>query len=284
MNAEVALEGGGSPFALIACGIAANDQNVVTAAVAGLNLTLHWISKNCVSFSDLIASTACSILIDANDWSDDEIAELASRLVTTPHLHGGILVVGQARGPATRHLVTGGLLRRVSLPLARGELTAALVASLQRRGKASVQSFVHDARVTPAIRVLRGGAGEYAQLRDLLSLVVARRRARSGIFPEGLFADPAWDILLSLAQARIEGRATQASNIGIEAGIPPSTALRRVKDLEQTGLVNRWGDPNDRRRDFVQLSEQGMRAFMQYAQKIAEHESGHLGTSINLGF
>lgn len=274
MNAEVAVKGRGLPLALVACGIPADDQNVVAAAVAGLNLALHWIPKNCASFSDLIASTACAILIDAKDWSDDEIAELASRLVATPHVHGGILVVGQARGPAIRHLVTGGLLRRIGVPLARSELTAALVASLQGLGKASVQPFVYEAGGTPANRILRGGEGEYAQLRDLLTLVVARRRARSGIFPEGLFADPAWDILLSLAQARIEGRTTQASNIGIEAGIPPSTALRRVKDLEQTGLVNRWGDPNDRRRDFVQLSEQGLRAFMQYAQKIADYESG----------
>ena len=114
------------------------------------------------------------------------------------------------------------------------------------------------------------GRSAHSDLGELLNGIMARRNARQGVFPDGLFSDPAWDVLLSLAQARIEARSTQASNIGIEAGVPPSTALRRVKDLEIAGLVDRWGDPNDRRRDFVQLSDAGLEAFIKYAAKVTE--------------
>ena len=46
------------------------------------------------------------------------------------------------------------------------------------------------------------------------------------MFGEGLFADPAWDIMLDLFAARIEGKDITVSSAGIAACVPPTTALR----------------------------------------------------------
>ena len=44
------------------------------------------------------------------------------------------------------------------------------------------------------------------------------------------------------------------SDIGLAAGISPSTALRYLVRLEADGFVKRHADPHDRRRVFVTLT------------------------------
>jgi DNA-binding MarR family transcriptional regulator len=107
-------------------------------------------------------------------------------------------------------------------------------------------------------------------IRAVADLAARMRIRRFDCFPGEIFGDPAWDILLSLAQAAAEGRATQASNIGLEARVPLSTSLRRIQELEEYGLVRRWADPGDKRREFVGLSNAGLKAFYDYAQIVLE--------------
>jgi hypothetical protein len=53
-------------------------------------------------------------------------------------------------------------------------------------------------------------------------------RLRSQHFVPALFADPAWDILLDLAAARIDGRMVAVSSLCIAAAVPATTALRWI--------------------------------------------------------
>jgi len=88
-----------------------------------------------------------------------------------------------------------------------------------------------------------------------LRTIIASRSLRSRFFPSQLFADPAWDILLDLARAKFEGQQVSVSSVCIAASVPMSTALRWVKQMTDAGLLRRWTDPNDRRRDLIALTD-----------------------------
>jgi hypothetical protein len=80
------------------------------------------------------------------------------------------------------------------------------------------------------------------------------RRLRDGLFPEGIFADPAWDMLLDLFACKLEGNRVCVSSACSAASVPSTTALRWVDRLEDCGLVKRHPDPADSRRIHVELT------------------------------
>ena len=81
------------------------------------------------------------------------------------------------------------------------------------------------------------------------------RRLRDGLFPAGIFADPAWDMLLDLFACRLEESKVYISDACIAASVPQTTALRWVDRLEECGLVERHPDAADSRRIYVELTE-----------------------------
>lgn len=83
---------------------------------------------------------------------------------------------------------------------------------------------------------------------------IRARRARDQFFGPELFADPAWDMLLDLSAARMEGRRVSVSSLCIAAAVPTTTALRWIKTLIDRGLLAREADPEDGRRAFISLS------------------------------
>jgi DNA-binding MarR family transcriptional regulator len=98
---------------------------------------------------------------------------------------------------------------------------------------------------------------------DILAILNERRR-RSKFFPEELFADPAWDILLELYAAHLGQRQIDTTSLCIGSAVPSTTALRWIVHLERRGLVARSDDPLDGRRSFVQLTAEGLNAVERY--------------------
>jgi len=94
--------------------------------------------------------------------------------------------------------------------------------------------------------------------------VIRARRLRDELFGPDLFADPAWDILLDLTAARLEGRSVAVSSLCIAAAVPATTALRWIKQLTVAGLLRRVSDPVDRRRVFIELTDHAAAAMMTY--------------------
>lgn len=90
------------------------------------------------------------------------------------------------------------------------------------------------------------------------------RRERDRFFPAELFADPAWDMLLDLTAARLEGKTVPVSSLCIAAAVPTTTALRWVRSLTQAGLLERRVDPTDGRRTYVSLSSNAAAAMFAY--------------------
>ena len=95
---------------------------------------------------------------------------------------------------------------------------------------------------------------------------IRSRRLRDRFFARGLLEDPAWDMLLDLFAAELEGSAVSVSSLCIAAAVAPTTALRWIARLTDAGLFERRPDAFDKRRVFMALSEtarQGMRGYCQ---------------------
>ncbi|HEX8482856.1 MAG TPA: winged helix DNA-binding protein, partial [Allosphingosinicella sp.] len=102
--------------------------------------------------------------------------------------------------------------------------------------------------------------------------MIRARRMRERFFLQGLFADPAWDMLLDLMAARLEGQQVAVSSLCIAAAVPPTTALRWIKALTEGGLFVRKADPEDRRRVYIELSDDAamrFEAYLRAAQRVA---------------
>lgn len=94
---------------------------------------------------------------------------------------------------------------------------------------------------------------------------IRARRLRDSFFGVGLFEDPAWDMLLDLFAAELERTQVSVSSLCIAAAVAPTTALRWIAKLSDTGLFERRPDPIDRRRAFMALTaraSEGMRAYV----------------------
>jgi hypothetical protein len=107
---------------------------------------------------------------------------------------------------------------------------------------------------------------------ETIRAVIRARRLRTRHFPEELFADPAWDMLLDLLEAEISQLRVPVSSLCIAAAVPATTALRWLKTLVQQGVFIRRADPHDGRRVFVELAPEAsnaMRRFFAEVGKIA---------------
>lgn len=118
---------------------------------------------------------------------------------------------------------------------------------------------------------LRGGAGANG-LPDpkLVRQIIANRQRRARFFDAHLFADPAWDMLLDLTAAHVEGQKVSVTSLCIAANVPATTALRWLTQMVETGVLRRVADPADRRRVFIELSESARAGMARYFAALQE--------------
>lgn len=105
---------------------------------------------------------------------------------------------------------------------------------------------------------------------QLVRQAIRARRLRDAFLGNDLFEDPAWDMLLDLYAAHLEGGRVSVSSLCIAAAVAPTTALRWIAKLTDAGLFERHPDPADRRRAFIALSPkalQGMGAYVDAVQR-----------------
>ncbi len=109
------------------------------------------------------------------------------------------------------------------------------------------------------------GDAQYATLPvDRLREELSDRDRRREIFDNHKLSGPIWDIVLNLAQAAAEDNPLSVSSLCILANCPQTTALRHIYELERDGLLVRVRDPNDGRRRFAHLSEEGLDLMRRY--------------------
>jgi hypothetical protein len=82
------------------------------------------------------------------------------------------------------------------------------------------------------------------------------RRVREEVFGSDMFADARWDILLDLFLAQLLGKRVQVSSACIASAVPPTTALRHIQEMCESGVLDRQQCPDDNRRCYLSLSPQ----------------------------
>ena len=102
-----------------------------------------------------------------------------------------------------------------------------------------------------------------------LEQVLRARKLRHRFFTMGLFADPAWDMLLDLYAAELKQRRVQVTSLCIASHSPTTTALRHIAVLTENGLIRKFLDPLDSRRKFVELTPKAIEAMERYFSSIA---------------
>lgn len=93
---------------------------------------------------------------------------------------------------------------------------------------------------------------------EALKLLHRLQDARSSIFGPAVMPEPAWEMLAELMRARLAGQRVSVTSLALASSSPMTTALRRIDDLIQGGLVVRVPDPGDRRRTHIELTQEGV--------------------------
>jgi DNA-binding MarR family transcriptional regulator len=109
-----------------------------------------------------------------------------------------------------------------------------------------------------------------AHLPELARGILHSRRRRSLMFNPSMFGEPAWDMLLILYASMTDGSRLSVGRLSSLAGAPPTTALRWLDYLEMERLVVRESNPDDRRSDFVDLTDKGRSVMEQYLSETSE--------------
>lgn len=203
--------------------------------------------------------------------------ELASRFMATRPLVP-LIVTGQNSLETAVQAMRSNATDFLSKPVSFDDLSAALRRASARwtqlLGKSKVEALARLAEAPTVDAHAAGGADEAHQptpqeLQAFLRSIVKRRQIRSQFLDTALFADPAWDILLDLTSAALEGKAVPASSVSAASQAPLSTALRYIRQLTDAGLIRSWRDPDDKRRTLLQLEPDAFQAMKDYLSSIS---------------
>ena len=131
-------------------------------------------------------------------------------------------------------------------------LIATLAARMATQAEKSELAAEGGTIVTPAVvkydpAVLAAAADQQFQ----------RRRIRDKILKIDILGEPAWDMLLDLFARRVRGEETLTKQVCFASGVPSTTALRYLAELERQGLVVRHKGLGDERQNIVTLTNEG---------------------------
>jgi DNA-binding MarR family transcriptional regulator len=109
------------------------------------------------------------------------------------------------------------------------------------------------------------GSEDTSETKKLVAkLILRERRRRNDFFRSELFGEPAWDMLLELYVHHLDQSRISVSGLCSFAGVPATTALRWIGNLERAGLVMRRKDFMDGRRFWIELTSDGITAVDRY--------------------
>lgn len=135
---------------------------------------------------------------------------------------------------------------------------------LQRQIDELQVRIVRDGRRTPVSSRVRAG--------EIATQILRSRREREAIFGPGIFADPAWDILLELYVAHLANRKTTLPRLCEAVPVRPTSALRWTRRLEERGWITRTPVRGRRPRVLLDLTDNGVRAINIYLARYTDLE------------
>ncbi len=238
-----------------------------------------------------------AVLVDLRMPEMDGFALMhAIRDSISPHAAPAIVCVsGHLDMEATVLAMRHGARDCLTKPVSRTDLLNGVHAAMESARQARQREGEHDvmrsllsdlqskvSQVAMRVGVTRGNLGPYSHedpalgqsppgdpveassLLDQVRRLIAERERRREYFPGTLLSDPAWDMLLDLAQNQLSGHLTYVSSLAVGARVPLSTTSRYLDMLEKEELVERFQDPMDKRRVRVNLTDSGWNRMHEY--------------------
>jgi DNA-binding MarR family transcriptional regulator len=114
------------------------------------------------------------------------------------------------------------------------------------------------------------GAAEDVSFVGYIDEECRRARLRDRIFGACSLNQAAWMLLLLIGKAELTGMRLTIKAAAYSAGMPLSSALRKINELCSSGLLARQEDPADARRSFVTLTSGGRSFLTQYLSEYSE--------------
>ena len=265
-------------MALVGVGLHSLDQLVLDQAGKLLSLDALFLDRCNLSTLALNLDRPTVMIVSFEDFSIGEVAEDLAVTMFSATQPIGLIAVCQDRQDLHKLMdLAPGAIRKMTHPLSYSETLMHLVYfSKNLFNDKFIRTQKNDESIKDFIQN-RLKKEKFYTFCHWLSLV---RKARQSFFPVEWLSDPMWDIMIALILAKLEGRTTPVSNIGLEANVPVSTALRKLKEIEMRGLINRWPDPSDKRREYVEISEYGLKQFTDYVEFVWDKcsEFGFMGS------
>lgn len=147
-----------------------------------------------------------------------------------------------------------------------GERVEDLVRDLTARLATIAQEFADRIEKVPPPQA--GSADADVTLEARAQRVLNERRRRGKFLPPELFHEPAWDMMLALFIAHGERRTVNVGTLVTYSDAPVTTSQRWIEHLHRLGQINRVGDPVDRRRIEISLTDRGLSAMVGFLQSI----------------
>ncbi|WP_156172096.1 hypothetical protein [Aurantiacibacter gangjinensis] len=95
------------------------------------------------------------------------------------------------------------------------------------------------------------------------------RAARRSFFPQELFAEPAWDVLLDLFAKEVRGQRVPIGKAIAASHAPHATALRHINSLVDAEMIERRGNDDDQRVALLSLTKEARRSMRAYLRSKA---------------
>lgn len=198
--------------------------------------------------------------------------ELSNRFMATRPLLA-IVVTGQTSLDIVISAMRSNAIDFLEKPVSLQSLSASL-----RRASARWTRLAAVFQLQALAQTTGGGASDFSQgrspaagskptieeLQNFASQMMKDRQIRSKFFDAQILNGPAWDILIDLAAAGLQGRAVPTSSACASTQAPFSTALRHVNQLVEANLVKRTVDPGDKRRTLLELEPEALEQMTRY--------------------
>lgn len=120
----------------------------------------------------------------------------------------------------------------------------------------------------------RSLSGEVQQLRYLSDRILRWRRIQRDIFPEAVFRESCWDIMLLCFTGQLADRRIYVKQLRNELDESGTALLRRIQELEDAGMIRRQRDEMDGRRTVVRLTDTAIAAMSRFFRLINERTPG----------
>lgn len=170
-------------------------------------------------------------------------------------------------------------------PVARRTLLRAVIEAQkrhlsQRDSRIKDSDQVHEAQIERLIERATLTSARRPPIREpsselrLLQLVEDIDECRTGALTGILEPDASWSMLSELLRARLSRRRVSVTSLCLASKSPVTTALRRIERLLEAGLVSCTQDPKDRRRKYIELTDEGTTRLVAALRAVSERVRG----------